>query len=248
MSRLLKYRSAPMTISPAQLERNRILRALPAEDLAIIEGSLAAVDLEHGDVLFEADTPIENVYFPVSGAVSMIAETEEGHVTDVTIVGNEGFVDLAVFLGTGQLPFRAVAQTPGVALRLPTPAFTTLRDASATLNRMLRNYTQMRIVEMGQTILCNRVHSTVRRTARWLLHIDERVGEAPFELTQDFFAIMLGVTRPSVSVAAGELRGARLIDYSRGVIEVVDRDGLEAAACECYRIIRNEHDRLLNTS
>ncbi len=230
-----------------QLEQNRILRAIPADELATVEGDLVAVDLAHGDVLFAADEPIQNVWFPLDGAVSMIAETAEGHATDVTIVGSEGFVDLAVFLGTGQLPFRAVTQVPGSAIRLPTRSFVRLLERSDTLNRMLRRYTQMRIVEMGQTILCNRVHPINERTARWLLHIDERVGQAPFELTQDFFAIMLGVTRPSVTIAAGELRAAGLIDYTRGVIEVLDRDGLEAAACDCYRVIRTELERLVDT-
>ena len=236
-----------MRLTREQLDRNEILRALPAEDLASVLDDLAFVDLKHGDVLFEADEPIKNVYFPLDGAVSMIAETPEGHATDITIIGNEGFVDLAVFLGTGQLPFRAVAQVPGAAVRLPTPAFVRLLEVSPTLNRMLRRYTQMRMVEIGQTVLCNRVHQITERTARWLLHIDERVGQAPFELTQDFFAIMLGVARPSVTIAAGELRTAGLIDYGRGVIEVVNRDGLEAAACACYRVIRDELDRLRDT-
>ena len=234
-----------MTGSVEHTQRNRILRAVPHDELAGVEDDFVVVEMEHGDVLFEPDAPIESVHFPLNGAVSLVAETAEGHSADVAVVGNEGFIGLPIFLGTEQMPLRAVAQVPGAALRLPTDRFRRLIAASDTLKAILLRYTQMRMVEMAQTILCNRVHPVEERTARWLLQLDERVEEAPFELTQEFFAVMLGTHRPSVSLAASKLREAGLIDYSRGVIEVLDRDGLEAAACACYRIIRNELDRLL---
>lgn len=242
---MLSYR---VTAGYEEAQRNRILRALPLDELALVGDEFRVIEMGHGDVLLEADAAIEAVHFPLQGVVSLIAETAEGHATDVAVVGNEGMVGLPVFLGTERDPFAAVTQVPGTAVRLPRNAFQELLARSAALRTLLMRYTQMRMVEMGQTILCNRVHPIVQRTARWLLHLSERAHEAPFELTQEFFAVMLGSHRPTVSLAAAELREAGLIDYSRGVIEVVDADGLEAAACPCYRIIRDELDRLLATS
>lgn len=225
--------------------RNRLLRALPEQDRARILGHLSPLDMEHGSLLFAPDEPIRHVYFPVTGAVSILAETSQGEAIDTAIVGSEGFVGLPVFLGTERVPCRAVGQVPGLVLEMSSEAFAEALAPGGALDRLLRRYTQMRMVEMGQTILCNRFHAVEQRTARWLLQLDERVGPSPFELTQEFFATMLGTTRPAVTVAAAHLRDAGLIDYSRGVIAVVDRDGLEALACECFRIIRDELDRLL---
>jgi CRP-like cAMP-binding protein len=227
--------------------RNRILGALPLDEFRRIEDDLRLCDMSHGATYFTADEPIIDVYFPLSGACSLIAITPEGQSTDVAVVGNEGFGGLPVFLGTDQVPFKAIGQVPGEALRMDADDFRREVANDGKLVKMLRRYTQMSIVEMAQTILCNRVHPLEARTARWLLQLDERVEEAPFELTQEFFATMLGVHRPSVTQAAMSLREAGLIDYSRGVIDVVDREGLERASCDCYRVIRNELDRLVET-
>lgn len=228
-----------------RVKRNRILTALPADELAPMIDELREVELRHGRVLYESDEPIRHVYFPLTGAASIIAESPDGESCDVAVVGNEGFVGLPVFLGTGQVPMKAVAQVPGSALEMGVEAFRIHLDSGPKLHQLLTYYTQMRMVEMGQTALCNRVHSVEQRTARWLLQLDERVDEAPFELTQEFFATVLGTHRPSVTLAAGHLRQLGLIDYSRGSIEVLDRDGLEAASCPCYRVVRDELDRLL---
>ena len=233
------------TVTQAEARRNRILSGLPEPEFEQIRASLRRFDMTHGIVLFSADEPITSVYFPLTGAVSLIAELPDGQSTDVAVVGNEGFVGLPVFLGTRQIPMKAVAQVPGAALRMGVREFTAALDRGGQLGSLLMRYTQMRMVEMGQTILCNRVHDVAERTARWLLQLDERVEEAPFELTQDFFATMLGTSRPSVTIAAGHLRDAGLVEYSRGVIHVLDREALEAVACPCYRIIRDELDRLL---
>ena len=226
--------------------RNRILRALPQDELDMVLPQLSAKEMGHGVVLFESGELIRHVYFPLSGACSLIAETSAGESADVAVIGNEGFVGLSVFLGTERIPVQAVGRVPGIVLGMSDDAFREVLQRDGMLERMLMRYTQMRMVEMGQTILCNRVHDVEMRTARWLLQLDERAGEAPFELTQEFFATMLGTHRPTVTVAANSLRDAGLISYSRGVIEVIDRDGLEAASCECYRIVRDELDRLLD--
>jgi CRP-like cAMP-binding protein len=197
-------------------------------------------------VLHGADEVIDRVYFPLSGAASVVAETAEGDSVDVQLIGTEGMIGLPVFLGTHRLPMRAVAQVPGEVARIGADRFRDLLLLDGRLPALLMRYAQMVLVEISQTVLCNRAHPLRERTARWLLQIDERAREAPFELTQEFFATMLGVHRPAVTVVASELRAEGLIDYTRGTIEVLDRDGLEGAACSCYRIIRNELDRLLS--
>ena len=225
--------------------RNRILRALPENERSLVLAELTPTEMDHGRVLFESGEPIRRVYFPLTGACSLIAQTSHGESADVAVVGNEGFVGLSVFLGTERIPVRAVGQVPGVVLGMSQEAFGSVLQRDGALERLLMRYTQMRMVEMGQTILCNRVHGVEQRTARWLLQLDERAGQAPFELTQEFFATMLGTARPTVTLAAKALRDDGLITYHRGVMEVTDRDGLEAASCECYRIVRDELDRLL---
>jgi len=229
----------------ARAKRNRILAALPGAEIEPMLPDLREIQLPHGRVLYASDEPIRRVYFPLTGAASIIAESPDGESCDVAVVGNEGFVGLPVLLGTGQVPMKAVTQVPGSALEMGVQEFRGHLHSARKLHRLLTYYTQMRMVEMGQTVLCNRVHPVEQRTARWLLQLDERVEEAPFELTQEFFATMLGTHRPSVTLAAGHLRDLGLIDYSRGSIKVLDRDGLEAASCACYRVVRNELDRLL---
>jgi CRP-like cAMP-binding protein len=211
-----------------------------------VRAQLSVFPLPHGRVLFEAEEEIPAVFFPLTGAVSIIAEDPDGAAVDVAVVGNEGFVGLPVFLGTRRIPMKAIAQVPGQALRMESDAFRAELKRGGELVAMLQRYVQMRMVEMSQTILCNRVHPLDERVARWLLQLDERAGQAPFELTQEFFATMLGASRPKVTDAAIDLRDRGLIDYSRGVIEVMDRAGLEAASCSCYRLIRDELDRLLS--
>ena len=230
----------------ADWPRNRILRALPQDEIDMVLPQLSATAVGRGHVLYESGEAIQHVYFPLTGTYSLIAETSHGESADVAVIGNEGFVGLPVFLGTERIPVRAVGQVPGIVLGMTDDAFRDVLRRDGVLERMLMRYTQMRMVEMGQTILCNRLHDVEQRTARWLLQLGERVGQARFELTQEFFATMLGTTRPTVTVAAQSLRDDGLISYGRGVIELIDRDGLEAASCECYRIVRDELDRLLD--
>jgi CRP-like cAMP-binding protein len=232
--------------SNAILHKNRILAALPRDCLDRLRPDLSVFALPHGRVLFEANEDIEHVYFPVGGAVSIIADDPEGASVDVAIVGNEGFVGLPVFLGTHRMPMKAMAQVPGDALRMDSASFLREVDRGGELVSMLERYVQMRMVEMSQTILCNRVHPLEQRVARWLLELDDRVEEIPFELTQEFFAVMLGSPRPKVTTCAVELRERGLIDYSRGAIEILDHKRLEQVSCGCYRLVRDELDRLLS--
>jgi CRP-like cAMP-binding protein len=203
------------------------------------------VELDLGQVVAESNEPFRHVYFPETAVFSVISRMADGAV-EVGTVGSEGMVGIAVFLDTDACVNETVAQIPGAAGRIESARFV---DGAATrpeLRRLLNRYTEAYLTQVAQTAACNRLHGIEARCARWLLMTHDRVGEAErFPLTQEYLAIMLGVRRSGVSLAAGALRDAGLIQYSRGAIRVVDRAGLEKAACECYGIVRRHFDRLL---
>ena len=170
---------------------------------------------------------------------------KDGASVEMATVGLEGMVGLPVFLGTDTMPSRAFGQVAGDSLRITTAAFTAEVKRNGPLVRVLNRYTQALFNQVAQTTACNRVHLVEQRCARWLLQTHDRVGSDRFSLTQEFLAQMLGVRRTGVSAAAGLLQKAGLIRYARGRITVLDRPGLESAACECYRVIKREFDRLI---
>jgi CRP-like cAMP-binding protein len=232
----------------AALGRNRLLAALPSEDLERLRPQLTPVQLAVRDVLYEPNKPIAAVYFPTSGVTSIVATMDDGAAVEVATIGNEGMVGLPVFLGAESAPTTAFCQVAGTALRLDANG---LRDLlgeegshSTALMRVLSRYTQALMNQIGQTAACNRHHPIEQRCARWLLMIHDRVGADTFPLTQQFLAQMLGVRRASVNQVARTLQAAGLVTYRRGVIRIVDRARLETAACACYEIIRAEFDRL----
>jgi CRP-like cAMP-binding protein len=194
------------------------------------------------------DTEIEFVYFPISGLASIVALGSNGESVDTTMVGREGMTGLAVFLGTNQMPVRTMVQIPMTAARLPAGELRAELERGGTLVHLLQRYTQVVMVSMAQLILCNRAHRLDQRAARWLLQVDERVDEAPFEVTQEFLAEMIGVQRPSVSLAVGQFKDDGLISYSRGRVRVNDRAALAERACCCLRIIHAEEARLGRTT
>jgi CRP-like cAMP-binding protein len=223
---------------------NRLLAALPPEERRRLVPRLERVHLTVKQPLLEPQTPITHVYFPVDGVVSLVAVMADGATAEVTTVGHEGLVGLPVFLGAESSPILAVCQIAGDAWRLPAAAF---RAAArrAPLRELLHRYTQALLDELAQTAACNRLHPLEERCARWLLMTHDRVAADHFQLTQEFLASMLGVRRPTVSVVMSLLRRAGLVRYTRGAVTVVDRPGLEAAACECYGSVRRGYDRLL---
>jgi CRP-like cAMP-binding protein len=169
-------------------------------------------------------------------------------MVDTTMIGREGMTGLPVFLGTGQMPVRTIVQIPLTGFRLPANALRTELERGGKLVNLLQRYTQLVMVSMAQLILCNRSHRLDQRAARWLLQVDERVDEAPFDVTQEFLAEMIGVQRPSLSVAMQQFKGEGLITSSRGRVTIADRDGLLARACGCISIIHAEEARLGRTS
>lgn len=226
--------------------KNRILAALPPDELERIQPFLQPVELRLRHVLIDPNRPIDHVYFVEEGIVSVLGVMEDGTAVETVTIGNEGMVGIPVFLGTDRMAAQAFTQVSGRALRLPSEVLRKELARGGVLGRLLGLYTQAMITLIAQNSACNRVHSTEQRCARWLLLTADRAGDA-FDLTQAFLSQMLGVRRATVTEIAGALQARGLIDYSRGRIAVTDRAGLEATTCECYRVIISEFDRLLGT-
>jgi CRP-like cAMP-binding protein len=226
--------------------QNRLLALLPEAEYQRLNAHLTLVVLNLKQTLYAPYQPIEYVYFPLNGVTSIVATMENGQIAEVGTVGNEGMVGLPVFLGARSAPVQAFLQVPGEALRLGTAEFQEEVRKGGALVQILHRYTQALFTQIAQSTACNRLHSIEQRCARWLLMTHDRVGMAEeFPLTHEFLGQMLGVRRATVSEVAGALQRKGLITYSRGKIRVVDRQGLEEAACECYAIVQNEFNRLL---
>lgn len=236
-------RSSP----PAAFAGSRLLAALPPEVARRLEPDLATVHLGVKDVIYEPEGPIAAVYFPVSCVASVLTEMSTGDAVEVGTVGREGFVGLPVLLAWPEAPpaERAVCQVPGGALRLDVEPFQEALRRDPPLTALLLRYAGAFLRQVAQSTACNRLHTIDRRCARWLLMTHDRVRGDRFHLTQEFLSQMLGVRRASVNAVAVLLQQENLIRYNRGHIEILDRAGLEEAACECYRIIRREYERLL---
>jgi CRP-like cAMP-binding protein len=230
--------------NPEQADMNFILAALPAEDYRALSARLRPAELGIKQLLYQAGQPIREVYFPTTAVLSMVCDLDGEASIEVGTVGREGMVGLPVFLGVPASPNTVFAQIPGTALRLPADELRTVLAADGALHRQLHRYIQALMVQLSQNVACNRLHTTEERAARWLLMTADRVGSLQFTLTQEFLAQMLGVRRATVSLTAGLLHNAGLISYRRGLITIDDRDGLQDAACDCYRILHNEFNNL----
>jgi CRP-like cAMP-binding protein len=234
-----------MVANPSRVEPvNLLLAAMRPDEYARLEPDLEPVTLPRETTLHAADDEIHAVYFVSSGVASLIAIGADGTAVNTLLIGREGMVGLPVFLGTGQMPVRAAVQIEMTALRLSAQRLREELRRSESLTGLLQGYTQTVLVELAQLILCNRAHSLQERLARWLLQLEERVGSLPFDFTHEFVAEMLGTQRPSLTLALGAMRDADLIAYSRGRLEIANRDGLRAVACGCYDMIEAEQRRL----
>lgn len=225
---------------------NKLLAKLPREELEAISPELEPVQLELKQVLHSPFEPIEHVFFITRGVASLVNEPETGEIIELATIGPEGMVGFSVLLGTDSVPSRALMQIPGAGLRMTAADLQRALPRTPVLHKLLLRYTMALLNQIAQGTACNRLHEVQERCARWLLQTHDRVDGDSFPMTQEFLSQMLGVHRPTVSVAAAMLQKAGLIDYMRGQITVADRKGLEAASCSCYRIIREEYDRLLN--
>jgi CRP-like cAMP-binding protein len=228
--------------------RNILLGALPAAEYDRLAPNLEPVRLPRPEVLDRPNEVIEHVYFPTSGLASIVAIGEGGESVDTAMIGREGMTGLAVFLGTGQMPVLTIVQVPMVGVRLRSDDLRAELRNHGKLVDLLYRFTQVVMVSMSQLILCNRAHRMDQRAARWLLQVDERVDESPFDVTQQFLAEMIGTQRPTISLAVRQFTDAGLIRHSRGRIEITDRNGLLERACGCLPIIHEEERRLRDTS
>jgi CRP-like cAMP-binding protein len=222
---------------------NALLAALPREQRERLP--LERVSMRLKDVIYEPDGPITHVYFPLTGVYSLLVIMSDGLGVEAGTVGNEGMVGMPVFLGAERSPHRAFAQVPGECLRMSAEDFRKELQRRGPLHERIQRYNQGLLNQMAYSVACNRLHSVEERMCRWLLMCRDRVGTDRFLLTQEFLAQLLGVRRPSVTVVAGVLQKAGLIAYTRGQVLILDPERLEAASCECYRVVKDEFDRLL---
>ena len=227
----------------APAERNRLLLALPRADYHAVRRDLEAVVLGHGAILYEARDRITHIYFPQRCVISLVATAGDGPGVEVGLVGNEGMAGLSVFLGAATSTTQAVLQIPDGAWRMEVGAFGRALARRASLRRILQQYTQSVISQTSQGMACNQRHAVGPRCARWLLMAHDRVGLDRFELTHEFLGQMLGARRPTVSLTAQRLQARGLIRYTRGVVTVLDRTGLETAACTCYDVMEADYAR-----
>jgi CRP-like cAMP-binding protein len=228
------------------LRANHLLGSLPSTERAGLLPDLEPVTFKLGDVLYESGVALRHLYFPTTAVVSLLFVTESGASTELAVAGREGVVGIGLFMGGESTPSRAVVQIAGDALRLPVAALDREFKRGGPLQLGLLRYTQALITQMSQTAVCNRHHSVEKQLCRWLLLSLDRVDANELRMTQQLIADMLGVRREGVTEAAGKLQEWGCIRYSRGLIKVVDREGLERRVCECYSVVNREYGRLLN--
>ncbi len=227
-------------------KQNHLLAALPAQDFERLASRLELVPMALGQMLYDPGTQMRHAFFPISSIVSLHYVTESGASAETAGVGNEGVVGIALFMGGDTTSSSAVVQTAGQAYRLDRHILKELFDEGGALQRLLLRYTQALMTQMAQTATCNRHHSVEQQLCRWLLLTLDRLPDRELVMTQELVASMLGVRRESVTDAAGRLQSLGYIRYRRGHIGVLDREGLETAACECYGVVKKELDRLLS--
>lgn len=232
-----------MDINPSQ--QNHILSCLPSDSQDRLLPHLEHVVMPLGHVLYEADSLMRHVYFPTDGMVSLMYSLEDGSTTEVAVVGKEGMVGVAVFMGGDTTLSRAVVQSKGHAYRLKTSVFKEEFSRSGAFQQLLLRYTQALLTQMSQIAACNRHHNVNQQLCRWLLLSLDRLSSDQLMMTQEMIANMLGVRREGVTEAAGKLQKRGHIEYSRGRISVLDRPAIEQACCECYMVVKKEFDRLL---
>jgi CRP-like cAMP-binding protein len=225
--------------------RNQLLNALTAEGLARLLPNLECIDLPLGTVLHESGDVLSHVYFPVDCIVSLLYVLADGSSAEIAVVGNDGLIGIALFMGGETTPNRAIVQSAGQAWRLPAQQLKDEFHRDGPLHDLLLRYTQALITQMAQTAVCNRHHTVDQQLCRWLLLSLDRLPSNQLVMTQELIANMLGVRREGVTDSAGKLQRLGVIHYQRGHITVLDRPKLETLCCECYAVVRKEAGRLM---
>lgn len=254
---LLFFRFRRINISPKTREEmsatkhtdealmNHLLAALPVDEFARIEKYLEPISFSLGEVLYESGDQMTHVYFPTTAIISLLYIMENGATAEIGIAGNNGLIGLALFMGGETTPNRAVVQSAGSAVRIKASDVQGEFARGGVFQNILLRYTQSLITQISQTAVCNRLHSVEQQLCRWLLINHDLLQTDKLVMTHELIANMLGVRREGVSLAAGSLQKKGLIKYVRGTITMLDREALETAACECYRVVMDEYDRLL---
>jgi CRP-like cAMP-binding protein len=227
------------------MQQNSLLAALPEAVRERLAPDLKLVNMPLGKVLYESGDKLRHVYFPTESIVSLLYVMENGASAEISVVGNDGIVGVALFMGGQSTPSRAIVQSAGHAFRMPGQALMAEFGRHEELQKLMLRYTQALITQMAQTAVCNRHHSIDQQLCRWLLLSLDRLPDNHLVMTQELIANMLGVRREGVTEAAGKLQAQGIIEYQRGQITVLDRPALEGLCCECYAVVKKETDRLL---
>lgn len=229
-------------------EDNRFLRMLPKSSYVRIRPYLEVVPLARKDVVWNVDDTIDSVFFPRRCVLSLLVTMKQRAPVEAATVGNEGMVGMSTILGAERSSLLVVTQLPGTALKMGATLFRDLVENDASLRRLTLRYSHALLDQTAQSVACNRRHTTMQRCARWLLMTHDRAQVDTFPLTHQFLALMLGVRRASVTVAAGQLQRAGLILYGYGTVTIHNRAGLEEAACECYNTVEQRFRQLFDSS
>ena len=238
----------PPAASAAEARNNHLLSALPAHEFERVLTHLTLVSLPLGKVLYESGDTLDYVYFPTTAIVSLLYIMENGATAEIGVVGNDGILGIALFMGGDTTPNRAIIQSAGEGLKMSAKDLKAEFTLGGSFHNLLLRYTQALITQISQTAVCNRLHSVEQQLCRWLLLSHDRLNSDRLVMTHDLISNMLGVRREGVTLAAQKLAARNLIRNVRGTMTVLDRAGLESAVCECYRVVDDEYQRLLGHS
>lgn len=226
---------------------NLLLAKLPIEALARLRPHSERVTMRHGDYAIVPDEPIRRIYFPAGCLLSLVTTMRDGACTESGTIGREGMSGIPVLLDAASTPMPTFCQVPGEAIKVRSEAVKEAYENDRGVRSLFNRYVHAVVVNGSQSAACNALHNTQERFCRWLLMTSDGVGSDEFALTHEYLAVMMGVRRASVTEVAVKMRGGGLIDYRRGRVKILDREGLEACSCECYRRTKDEYERLFAT-
>lgn len=235
----------PPKAKEKETRKNFLLGSLPDTEFERVKSHLEPISLKLGQVLYESGDKMDYVYFPTTSIISLLYVMENGTTAEIGVVGNDGILGIALFMGGDTTPNRAVIQSAGEAFKMKAADLKDEFTLGGVFHNLLLRYTQALITQISQTAVCNRLHSVEQQLCRWLLLSHDRLDSDTLVMTHDLISNMLGVRREGVTKAARKLAAQKLIENVRGSITVLDRPGLEKAVCECYDVVHNEYDRLL---